>query len=181
MSLLHRLLSTHPERARAAPAGERRRASRFDFPRGPFAELVTTPPEIADVAYAAYMRHELTRGVAEREVELMLTGATFACPSIEALAAYRFELGRERTDTGRRRLFARYLVRLQYVYEANQRTLHALRRTPGARRVMVLPGCCAVCDRLARREHRVSHPPQLPVAGCLRHGGCICGYVPVVE
>jgi hypothetical protein len=190
MSLLQRfgpLLLLH-ERQRASERGSfadeavpAPDVARSAFPGGPFAQLVTRPPEAADAAYAAFVRHELTPGVAERDVTLALADADASCPAIERLAGYRFEVERERSYTGRRRLFVRYLVRLQYIHEANLRTLRDLRRARTARRVTVLPGCCPICDAIASRPHRLSHPPALPVAGCVRHGGCICGYVPVIE
>jgi hypothetical protein len=156
-------------------------APRFVFPKGPFASLRTNPSAAADEAYQAFMRHELTPGVAEHAVALALAEAEVACQPLESLTIYAFELGRERAAAARRRLFVRYLVRQQYLHETNMRTLHALRRARNTRRVMVLPGCCSVCDALANRPHRLSHPPELPTPGCQRHGGCICGYVPVIE
>jgi hypothetical protein len=97
------------------------------------------------------------------------------------LTNYVFDLERERSTAARRRLFVRYLVQQQFIHEANMRTLYTLRRSGAARRVTVLPGCCAVCDAVANRPYRLSHPPALPTPSCQRHGGCICGYVPVVE
>jgi hypothetical protein len=189
MSLLQRISAVHPRRyrthgsanvAHAEPAADPI-SRRYDFPKGPFAGLTTNPPEAADAAYAAFMRHELTPGVAEREVATALADAEVSCPALETMTNYAFELERERTPAARRRLFVRYLVGQQYIHESNMRTLHALRRAHTARRVMILPGCCPVCDALANRPHRFSHPPELPTPGCQRHGGCICGYVPVIE
>ena len=104
-----------------------------------------------------------------------------ACPPLESLANYAFDLEREQSAATRRRMFVRYLVQQQFIHEANMRTLYTLRRSGESRRVTVLPGCCAICDAIANRPHRLSHPPTLPTPGCQRHGGCICGYVPVVE
>ena len=189
MSLLQRISAVHPWRHRARPPTDAdpgelaavEPALRFVFPKGPFAYLHTTPPAAADDAYLAFMHHELTPGVAEHEVALALATADVACPPLESLPNYAFELEWERTPAAQRRLFVRYLVGQQYIHEANMRTLHTLRRAQQTRRVLVLPGCCPVCDARANRPHRLSHPPELPTPGCQRHGGCICGYVPAIE
>jgi hypothetical protein len=187
MSLLQRLGAVHPLRHRdqqeaaLAPEPEAQLAPRFGFPRGPFANLLTHPCAVADDAYLAFTRHALTPGIAEHAVAVALQDAEVACPPIETLTNYAFDLEREHSAAARRRLFVRYLVQQQFIHEANMRTLYTLRRSGEARRVTVLPGCCAVCDAIANRPYRLSHPPTLPTPGCQRHGGCICGYVPVVE
>jgi hypothetical protein len=43
--------------------------------------------------------------------------------------------------------------------------------------VRILPGCCAVCDQLAGRTCRIGSAPILPIHGCQRQGGCICGWI----
>jgi hypothetical protein len=187
MSLLQRFSAVQP-RWHREPQGsalafepEAPLALRFAFPRGPFASLRTDPLAAADDAYLAFTHHELTPGIAEHEVAVTLQDADVVCAPIETSANYIFDLERERSPAARRRLFVRYLVQQQFIHEANMRTLYTLRRSGGARRVTVLSGCCAVCDAIANRPHRLSHPPTLPTPGCQRHGGCICGYVPVVE
>ena len=187
MSLLQHFGAVHPRRHREqqgvglALAPEAPLALRFTFPRGPFASLRTDPSAAADDAYLAFTRHELTPGIAEHEVAVTLQDVDVACPPIESLANYVFDLEREQSAATRRRMFVRYLVQQQFIHEANMRTLYTLRRSGESRRVTVLPGCCAICDAIANRPHRLSHPPTLPTPGCQRHGGCICGYVPVVE
>jgi hypothetical protein len=156
-------------------------APRFRYPEGVFATLRTTPEELADDAYETFRAYHLTPGVAEREVAKILIGSDPICLSVESSPGYAYEAGRERTDIGRMRVFAQHLVRMQLSHESNQQQLRALRDVHHARKLRILPGCCEVCDRLAKRSWRVADPPELPVRGCIRHGGCRCTYVPDVD
>ncbi|HEX5165495.1 MAG TPA: hypothetical protein VFV93_08880 [Thermomicrobiales bacterium] len=154
---------------------------RFRYPNGVFAVLTTTPDDVADRSYEAFRAYHLTPGVAEREVAKLLMGAEPVCLPVESSPGYAYEVGRERTDLGRMRVFAHYLVRMQLTHESNQQQLLAIREIHHARRLRILPGCCEVCDKLAGRTWRVADPPELPVRGCLRQGGCRCSYVPEVD
>jgi hypothetical protein len=154
---------------------------RFRYPNGVFAALRTTPEPAADVAYDAFRAQHLTPGVAEREVAKILSGTNPVCLPVESSPGYAYEIGRERTDIGKLRVFAHYLVRMQLTHESNQQQLRALREIHHARRLRIMPGCCEVCDQIANRSWRVSDPPDLPVRGCLRHGGCRCSYVPDIN
>jgi hypothetical protein len=154
---------------------------RLRYPNGVFAALVTVPEELADAAYDAFWAYHLTPGVAEREVAKILAGTDPVCLPVESSPGFAYEIGRERTDIGRMRVFAHYLVRMQFTHESNQQQLRALREIHHARKLRILPGCCEVCDKLATRSWRVSDPPELPVRGCLRHGGCRCSYVPETD
>jgi hypothetical protein len=145
---------------------------RFRYPNGVFATLTTNPGEVADQCYEAFRASHLTPGVAERDVAKLLVGAEPFCLSVESSPGYAYEVGRERTDIGRMRVFAHYLVQMQLTHESNQQQLHAIREIHHARRLQIMPGCCEVCDRLAGRTWRVGDPPDLPVRGCLRQGGC---------
>jgi len=178
MSIFQRTTNLQPSRMTVIEAGV---ISRFRYPRGVFAELQTTPEPAADVAYEVFRAHHLTPGVAEREVAKILGGTNPICLPVESSPGYAYEVGRERTNIGRLRVFAQYLVRMQLAHETNQLQLRALREIHRARRLRIMPGCCEVCDELARRSWRVSNPPELPVRGCLRHGGCRCTYVPDVD
>lgn len=154
---------------------------RMVFPRGPFASLTTNPPEAADAAYAAFMRYDLTPIVAEREITRILAGCDIDCPALEAQAMFGYALDQEPTSAGRLRVFVHWLVQLQNSHESNRAALRMFEKSGNVRRVMVLPGCCAVCDRLANRRFRIQHVPDLPVDGCERHGGCICAWAPAIE
>jgi hypothetical protein len=178
MSIFHRLTNFQSNPVTIIESGA---SPRFRFPNGVFAALMTTPEPAADVAYDAFRANHLTPGVAEREVAKILSGTNPVCLPVESLPGYAYEIGRERTDLGRVRVFAQYLVRMQLTHESNQQQLRALREIHHARRLRILPGCCEVCDRLANRSWRVSDPPELPVRGCLRHGGCRCSYGPDID
>jgi hypothetical protein len=128
---------------------------RFRYPNGVFAALRTTPEPAADVAYDAFRAQHLTPGVAEREVAKILSGTNPVCLPVESSPGY--------------------------AHESNQQQLRALREIHHARRLRIMPGCCEVCDQIANRSWRVSDPPDLPVRGCLRHGGCRCSYVPDIN
>jgi hypothetical protein len=156
-------------------------APRFRYADGVFAILETDPEELADLAYEAFRANHLTPGVAARQVARILHGTEPVCPPVQASPGYLFDLDREVTPLGRLRVFAHYLVQMQFAHESNQHQLRALREIHHARRLRILPGCCAVCDDVSRRSWRVSDPPILPVPGCLRHGGCKCAYVPTSE
>lgn len=153
-------------------------AGRMRYPKGVFAALTTTPEEVADAAYDAFRASHLTPGIAEREIAKILQDANPICLPVEASPGYAWEIGRERTDIGRMRVFAHYLVRMQFSHESNLQQLRALREVHHARKLKILPGCCEVCDKVAARAWRVADPPELPVRGCLRQGGCRCSYVP---
>lgn len=152
--------------------------SRFRYPNGAFAALRTNPVDIADAAYDVFRANFVTPGIAERDVARVLLGSAPVCLPVELSPGYAYELGRERTDIGRMRVFALHLVRMQFSHESNQQQLRDLRGLHHFRKVRILPGCCEVCDKLARRSWRIANPPELPVRGCLRHGGCRCAYVP---
>ena len=175
MSIFQRISSLQPSRVTVIePVG----VPRMRYPNGVFAALQTIPAEVADAAYEAFLANHLTPGVAERAVAKILQGSDPICEPVEASPGYAFEVERERAEAGRIRVFAHYLVRMQFTHEANKQQLHALREIHHARRLRILPGCCEVCDQLAKRSWRVADPPELPVRGCLRHGGCHCSYVP---
>ncbi len=178
MSIFHRMINHQPTQMTVIESGT---VSRLRYPDGVFATLVTTPDDLADAAYAAFRAYHLTPGVAEREVAKILNGSNPICLSVESSPGYAFEAGRERTDIGRMRVFAQHLVRMQLSHESNQQQLRALREIHHARKLRILPGCCEVCDRLAKRSWRVADPPELPVRGCIRHGGCRCTYIPDVD
>jgi hypothetical protein len=74
-----------------------------------------------------------------------------------------------------------WLVQLQNSHETNRAALRTFERSGNVRRVMVMPGCCPVCDKLAGRRFRMHHAPDLPVHGCERHGGCICAWAPALD
>lgn len=175
MSIFHRVTHFQPSRMTVIESST---TPRLRYPRSVFAALRTTPEEVADAAYDAFQAYHLTPGVAEREVAKMLDGANPICLPVESSPGFAYEIGRERTDIGRMRVFSHYLVRMQFSYESNQQQLRALREIHHARKLRILPGCCEVCDKLAARSWRVADPPELPVRGCLRHGGCRCAYVP---
>lgn len=175
MSIFHRLSGGQTSQVTVIEAGV---TSRLRYPKGVFAALKTDPAELADDAYRVFRAYHLTPGVAEREVAKILHGSGAICMPVEASPGYAYEIGRERTDIGRMRVFAHYLVQMQLRHESNQQQLRALREIHHARRLRILPGCCEVCDKIAARSWRVSDPPELPVRGCLRHGGCRCTYVP---
>ena len=178
MSILQRVSSLQPFRMMVIePSGP----SVTGHPHGVFADLRTTPEELADTAYDAFRANHLTPGVAEREVAHILMGSDPICLPVESSPGYAYEVGREQTSIGRMRVFAHYLVQMQFTHETNQQQLRALREIHHARRLRILPGCCEVCDKLANRSWRVSDPPELPVRGCLRHGGCRCSYVPATD
>lgn len=150
---------------------------------GPFASLVTTPAHLADDAYEAFANNTLTPGVAERQVAQILSGceAPPRCAELEKMLAFTWDHGREATDSGRRRILARYLVRMQLLHDTNAVALRRMRHNH-IRRAQVLPGCCDVCDRaVSGRTFRTADPPHLPVSGCVRHGGCTCTFTPVVS
>lgn len=178
MSIFQRMHGPQPSRMTVIEPGT---ASRRRHPKGVFATLRTTPEELADAAYAAFRANHLTPGVAERQVATILHGSNAICLPVEASPGYAYDVGRERTDIGRMRVFAQYLVRMQLTHESNQQQLRALRDIHHARRLRIMPGCCDVCDTLAKRSWRVADPPELPVRGCLRNGGCRCAYVPDVR
>lgn len=175
MSIFQRLGSGQTTQVAIIEAGG---ASRLRYPNGVFAALKTEPADLADVAYGTFRAYHLTPGVAEREVANMLIGSGAMCMPVEASPGYAYDIGRERTDLGRMRVFSHYLVRMQLTHESNHQQLRALREIHHARKLRILPGCCEVCDKLASRSWRVSDPPELPVRGCLRQGGCRCSYVP---
>jgi hypothetical protein len=154
---------------------------RLIFPRGPFASLTTNPPEAADEAYAAFMRHEFTPIVAEREIARIFADCDIACAALERQALFHYALDQETTDLGRLRVIVHWLVQLQHAHESNRAALRMFEKSGNVKRVTILPGCCPVCDRLANRRYRLSAAPDLPVDGCERHGGCICAWAPVVE
>ena len=178
MSIFQRMTGHQPAQVTVIESGA---VHRLRYPRGVFATLRTTPDKLADDAYDAFRAYHLTPGVAEREVARMLHGSNPICLQVESSPGYAYEAGRERTDIGRMRVFAQYLVRMQLSHESNLQQLRALRDIHHARKLRILPGCCDVCDRLAKRSWRVADPPELPVRGCLRHGGCRCTYVPDVS
>jgi len=178
MSIFQRTTNLQPSRMTVIESGN---TSRLRFPKGVFAALRTTPGELADRAYDAFRACHLTPGVAEREVAKILHGSGAICLPVEASPGYAYDIGRERTDIGRMRVFAQYLVRMQLTHESNQQQLRALRDIHHARRLRIMPGCCEVCDKLAKRSWRVADPPELPARGCLRNGGCRCAYVPDVD
>ena len=153
-------------------------APRFRYPDGAFALLATDPEEQADLAYDAFRTHHLTPSIAERHVTRILLDASPICEPVTSSPGFAFEVENERTPIGRMRVFAHYLVQMQFAHESNQHQLRALREIHHARRLRILPGCCEVCDELAKRSWRVADPPTLPVRGCIRHGGCKCAYVP---
>lgn len=153
-------------------------APRRRFTASAFAALETDPPQAADAAYEVFLRHQLTPGTAEREVARLLAGCGLHCPVVEESAAFQWDAARETNEAGQLRAFARHLVRMQLIHEANARELQRLRETREAGRVRLLPGCCPVCDAVARRSYRLADAPPLPVAGCIRHGGCNCAWVP---
>lgn len=179
MSILQRLHRGGP--AVLEPAELPDLSPRMLFPRGPFASLTTDPPEAADAAYAAFMRHELTPVVAEREITHILAECESACPALERNAMFRYALDQETTPTGRLRVFVHWLVQMQNAHETNRAALRMFEKTGTARRVMLLPGCCSVCDQLANKRFRLRQAPDLPVEGCLRHGGCICAWAPALD
>lgn len=176
MSILQRMTTHQP--SRMTTIIEPSSVSRLRYPKGAFAALRTTPEEVADLAYNAFWANHLTPGVAEREVARILLDSMPVCLPVESSPGYAYEAGRERTNLGRMRVFAHYLVRMQFTHESNQQQLRALREIHHTRKLRILPGCCEVCDKLAKRSWRVADPPELPVRGCLRHGGCHCSYVP---
>jgi len=178
MSIFQRITGHQPAQVTVIEAGPVRRTR---YPNGVFAVLRTTPGNLADDAYDAFQALHLTPGVAEREVARILQGSNPICLPVESSPGYAYEAGHERTDIGRVRVFAQYLVRMQLSHESNLQQLRALRDIHHARKLRVLPGCCDVCDRLAKRSWRVADPPELPVQGCIRHGGCRCTYVPDVD
>ena len=175
MSIFQRMTGHQPAQVTVIEAGA---VPRTRYPHGVFAVLMTTPGNLADDAYDAFRAYHLTPGVAEREVASILQGSNPICLPVESSPGYAYEVGRERTDIGRVRVFAQYLVRMQLSHESNLQQLRALRDIHHARKLRILPGCCEVCDRLAKRSWRVADPPELPVRGCIRHGGCRCTYVP---
>lgn len=175
MSILQRMTTHHPPELTIIESFP---GPRFQFPDGVFAALRTTPEDIADAAYDVFRANSLTPGIAEREVALVLLDSAPICLPVESSPGYSYEAGRERTELGRMRVFAQYLVRMQFSHESNQQQLRDIREIHHHRKLRILPGCCEVCDKLARRTWRVANPPVLPVRGCLRHGGCRCAYVP---
>lgn len=180
MSILHRI-TTYYKPAPATLVVVPAVAPRLRYPDGAFAALVTDPAELADEAYAVFDQYRVTPGVAERHVARVLAAAdALSCPIVETSPGFAYEVSRERTDLGRLRVFAHVLVQMQFAHETN---LHELRayRAERVKRVRILPGCCEVCDGLSQRGFRLSDAPQLPVYGCLRHGGCKCTYVPVTD
>jgi hypothetical protein len=185
MSILQRFSSSitrlphgRPSGSVAVPAAaDRVTISRLAYPDGVFASLYTTPVEVADAAYDAFTRHALTPTLAEREVLRVLREHAPRCLPAETTPACIWEMSQESTDAGKLRAFVHHLVRMQLVHETNQRELARLRATHEAGRVRILSGCCEVCDALARRSYRLSSAPSLPVHGCQRHGGCVCGWV----
>lgn len=175
MSIFQRMTYLQPSRMTIIESSA---TPRLRYPNGAFAVLTTTPAELADAAYGAFRAYHLTPGVAEREVARILDGTNPICLPVESSPGFAYEMGRERTNIGRMRVFAHYLVRMQFAHESNHQQLRALRDIHHARKLRILPGCCDACDRLAARSWRVADPPELPVRGCLRHGGCRCTYVP---
>lgn len=153
---------------------------RLRYRDGVFAALDTDPSDLADEAYAAFDEYRLTPGVAERHVARILSAGKASCLPVETAPDFAYEVGRERTDIGRMRVFASILVRMQFRHEMNQRELHIL-RARGVGRVRVLSGCCDVCDALVGKRYRINAAPHLPVRGCLRHGGCTCAFVPAAN
>ncbi len=178
MSILQRMTMHHPPEMTIVESNP---GSRLRYPNGAFAALRTTPEEVADAAYDAFRANYLTPGIAERVVAQILLGSAPICLPVESSPGYAYEAGRERTDIGRVRVFAQYLVRMQFSHESNQLQLRDLRGMHRYGKVRILSGCCEVCDKLARRSWRVTDPPALPVRGCLRHGGCRCAYVPEAD
>ena len=185
MSIFHRFSASITRAPHHRPTGtltmpaetERLEPSRFAYPEGVFAALYTTPAEVADAAYVAFTHHALTPTLAEREVLRLLRGHAPRCLPVETTPACIWEMARETTDEGKLRAFVHHLVRMQLIHETNLRELERLQATHAAHRVRILSGCCEVCDALARRSYRVSNAPILPVHGCQRHGGCVCGWV----
>lgn len=159
--------------------------TRGTFPGGVFAALHTEPADAAEIAYAAFAHHALTPTLAEREVLRALRGHAPRCRPLETTAAYGWELAQFQdrdgkvSDADHLRIFVRHLVQMQMVHETNVRELQRLRTTGAARRVRLLSGCCQACDELAQRSYRVASAPSLPVPGCQRHGGCVCGWIGV--
>lgn len=178
MSIFQRFTQLQPSRMTVIESGV---VSRSRYPKGVFATLTTTPDELADSAYDAFRANHLTPSIAEREVAKILQGSDAICLPVESSPGYAYEVGRERTAIGRMRVFAHYLVRMQLTHESNQQQLRALREIHHTRKLRIMPGCCEVCDKLASRSWRVADPPELPVRGCLRHGGCRCAYVPDLD
>jgi hypothetical protein len=188
-SLFDRINAANQLSRSALPALQKRESSttplatlpRMRYPDAPFAKLSTTPAHAADEAYEIFLNNALTPGIAERHIARLLMHADPRCPAVVEVASFAWDYGRESTENGRARVFAHYLVRLQLLYETNMLALRRMRQER-VRRIRVLRGCCEVCDRdVAGHIHRLSHPPTLPVPGCLRHGGCSCTYVPVIE
>ncbi|HUG15575.1 MAG TPA: hypothetical protein VMM78_11240 [Thermomicrobiales bacterium] len=180
MALLHRISSILSDHGPSTQVIERPAAARFHHPHGVFAALETDPPEKADEAYGVFIANALTPGIAEREIRELLMHASPVCAPLECVPSFAWEFGRESTDIGRMRVFSHYLVHLQLLHESNANELHQLLRM-NVKRVRLMPGCCDVCDRLAGRSYRVTDAPLLPARGCLRHGGCNCAFVPVVD
>jgi hypothetical protein len=182
MALIQRISSflSDPGPAAGTLVMERPRPTRLRFPDGVFAALETFPPEKADEAYEVFVANALTPGLAEREIRELLMGASPSCPPLECVPSFAWEYGRESTEIGRMRVFSHYLVHMQQLHETNLLELQRLRRMH-VKRVRVMRGCCEVCDKLAGRTYRLSDPPQLPVRGCLRHGGCKCAIVPAID
>jgi len=119
--------------------------------------------------------------VAEKQVAAILDRHGYSCLPVETSPGFHFEVAREWSDLGRLRVFCRYLVQLQFAYESNLRNLQAL-RSRRVKRVTVLPGCCDVCDaKLSGHRYRLNDTPPLPHRDCIRHGGCKCAYVPIIE
>ena len=155
---------------------------RMNYPRGPFASLVTDPPEAADEAYAAFMRHEMTPVLAEREINHLLAGCDIACTSLEKQEMFRYALNQETTAAGRLRVIVHWLVNMQNSHESNRHALRMFDKSGNVRRVTLMPGCCPACDRLANRAASDYPPaPDLPLEGCQRHGGCICAWAPALD
>ena len=165
--------------------GDGHEPTRTTYPGGVFAALHSEPAEAAEIAYTAFAHHALTPTLAEREVLRALRGHAPRCRPVETAAAYCWDLAQFEDGAGKvsaidhLRIFVRHLVRMQLIHETNVRELQRLRTTREARRVRLLSGCCPVCDELAQSSYRVSSAPALPVPGCQRHGGCVCGWVGV--
>jgi len=179
MSLFHRVKHESAELPTAVV--DSTLSPRLRHPSSAFAGLVTDPPELADEAYGAFQANSLTPGLAEKHVAAVLDRHGYSCLPVEASPGFHYEVAREWSDLRRLRVFCRYLVQLQFAYESNLRNIQAL-RVRRVKRVMVLPGCCDVCDAaVAGRRYRLNDLPSLPRRDCIRHGGCLCAYVPFIE
>jgi hypothetical protein len=179
MSIFQRIFQAHHQPSPAPLLLDESEVSpRMRYPKGPFAALITVPEHLADLAYEVFDHYRLTPGTAERQIARVLAAGEFSCLPVETSPAYAWQMARETTDLGQLRVFCEVLVRMQFQHEMNLRELRIV-HGHGVRRVRILPGCCDICDRVARRDYRVAEAPTLPVHGCTRIGGCKCAWVPV--